>query len=524
MRFHSSSRRLAQALSAVLGFLLFAGSPGVRAQDIPTPPDLWNLATGEKIPGADVLKTKDFGAISQGAQPAFRRMGFFRVVVVENQDDLQPNDIVLAVDGLRIYGWREFELARFRNPLATSMTLLINRKGDLHWLKYHDLQPGRALGSGFDIDAEQDRILNALESLGLPLTDEKVRQSLLQLPAQAPVELDQWSKQSPGNADTAWLQDFIDLYTAIQGRHYANAVKPAHAPPIHYFQRLENFYLTLADENKAKEVSPDLKASGEVPEFYVLALPVAGYLPPLGNLKFSDKRFQALFLRKYALGDRPDSEITMAAQKYATSGSDGLDLYMDQVCASLLDPDTQGELPYRNKLLQSPASRTLLAQALSDRIKDPDAVDWSVNAYAMIALDWATGNYGAIAPLVDDLGKRSPYLARRAMGGLFFIRHAERNRWRYLAAAIKVMAKNRDFMGPDVPVLYTWAISKVQPVALSMDMADGNKLADPYWLLTGAPYAVLVALKGDAAPSPTPTAADADAASASPSPGGQPGQ
>jgi hypothetical protein len=523
MRFHSSLR-LAQALSALLAVLVFLGSPAIRAQDIPTPPDLWSLSTGEKIPAADVLKTKDFGAISQGAQPAVRRMGFFRVVVVENQDDLQPNDIILAVDGLRIYGSREFDLARFRNPLATSMTLLINRKGDLHWLKYHDLQPGRSLGSGFDTDAEQDRILNAMESLGLPLTDEKVRQSLQQLPAQAAAELDQWSKQSPGTTDTAWLQEFIDLYTAVQGRHYSGVVKPAHAPPIPYFQRLENFYLTFADENKAKEVPPDLKASGELPEFYVLALPVPGYLSPLGDLKFSDRRFQSLFLRKYALGDRPDSEIAMAAQKYATSGSDGLDLFIDQVCASLLDPDNQGELPYRNKLLQSPASRTLLSQALSDRIKDPGAVDWPINAYAMIALDWATGNFRDIAPLVDDLGKRSPYLARRAMGGLFFIRHAQRNRWAYLAAARNVMANSRDFLGPDVPVLYTWAISKVQPVALSMDMADGNRLPDPYWLLTGAPYAVLVALKGETTPAPSPTPAAADAASPSPNPNGQPGQ
>jgi hypothetical protein len=521
MRYHSTPQ-LARALSAILGLLLFIGAPAARAQEIPTPPDLWNLATGEKIPGADVLKTRDFGAISQGAPPDVQRMGFFRVVVVEHQDNLQPNDIILAVDGLRIYGWREFELARFRDPLATNMTLLINRKGDLHWLKYHDLQPGRSLGAGFDIDAEHDRILNAMESLGLPLADEKVRQSLMQLPAQSALELDQWSKQAPPNPDTAWLQDFIDLYTAVQGRHYANAVKPAHEPPIPYFKRLEAFYLTLADENKAKEVPPDLKASGEVPEFYTLALPVPGYLPPLGNLKFSDRRFQALLLRKYALGDRPDQEITMAAQKYATSGSDGLDLYIDQVRASLLDPDRQGILPYRNNLLQNPTSRTLMAQALSDRMKDPDAIDWPINAYAMIALDWATGNYGAIAPTVSDLGKRSPYLARLAMGGLYFIRHAERNRWRYLNAAMNVMAKNRDFLGPDVPVLYTWAISKVQPVALSLGMADGNKLADPYWLLTAAPYADLVALKAGSSPAPSP--APADATGASPSPAAQPGQ
>ncbi len=510
MRFWTYSPRPAHTWLSLLGILLFA-APGLRAQDIPTPPDLWNLATGERIPGDDVLKTKDFGAITKKEdEQTVRRVGLFQIEVVQNNDaaGLQNGDIILAVDGLRIYGSREFELARFRNPLSTSMTLLINRKGDLQWLKFHDMKPGRALSTGFDTDAEQDRILDVLESLGLPLTDDKARAALRQLPAQAALELDQWSKKSQD--DTAWLQDFIDLYLAVQRRHYADAAKPAHEPPIPYFQRLEKFYLALADENKAKEVPPELQKSGEVPEFYVLALPVPDYQPPLGDLKFSDRRFQALLARRYALGE--DDEIRVAAQKYATSGSDGLDLYMDHVRASLLDPEDLRELPYTNKLVQSPVSRNILTQALSARMTDQNAVDWPIDAYAMIALDYSRGNMDRIAPLVGDLAKQSPYLARSAMATLYSVRHAARAMFKPLNPARTLMNSSNYFMGPDIPPLYIWAITKVFPVAASMDLANSNSLPDPREILAAAPYAELVALKTPDAPAPAPEAA----ASASP--------
>jgi hypothetical protein len=508
MRIPPSLLRLAQAFLVGQGLLVLSAAVA-RGQDIPTPPDLYNIATGEKIPGADVLKTKDYGAIAI-VPPRFERFGFWRMVLVQIPDGLQPNDIVLAVDGLRIYGSRDFELARFRNALSTSTTLLVNRDGDLRWVKLHDLQPGRDLEVSFDTDAEQDRILEAMESMGMALTDENVRAALRQLPAEAAMELDQWAKSQP-NADTAWVQEFINLFVAVQGRHYADATKPAHEPPVPYFQRLEKFYLKLADENKAAEVAPDLKGSGETPEFYVLALPVPNYQPPLGELKFSDRRFQALLERKYALfGRSDDPELVTAAQKYATTGTDGLDMFLGQVKASLLDSDNQSMLPLKSGLVRG-VSGTLLASALADQMKDPSAIDWPLNAYAMIAMDWATGAWQNIAPILRDLAPRSPYLARSAMEGLFFIRHAERNRWRFLNESRNLIAKNNNFLGPDAPEIYTWALAKVQPIAVSLDLVSGNPLPNPYFLLTGTPYAEMEALKGEAAP-----------AAGGPAPGGTP--
>ena len=497
---HVPSRRFARAWLLLQALLILTLVPALRAQDLQPPDHLWNIATGEMMPGADVLKSKDFGAIVQD-NGIHRRWKWW--LDVPQPEGLNPGDIILAVDGMRIYGSREFELARFRDPLASSMTLLVNHEGDLKWVKFHDLQPGRELGIQFDTDAEKDRILAAVENLGLPLTDEKVRTSLLQLPAQAAAELDAWSKNSSASSDTAWLQDFIALFTALQTRNYAATATPSHQPPIPFFQCLEKFYVELAAENKSHEVAPDLAKTGETPEFYALALPVPDYLPPFGDIKFSDRRFQSLLGRKYALNDQPDSEIVTAAQKYATSGTDGLALYMDQVRAALLDPANHGNLPYDSGLAHA-VSGNLLIQSLADKMKDINGIDWPIDAYAMIALKWETGNAPDIAPLLDALGQKSPYLARLAVGGLYFARHETRNRWRLLDDTKKVLAKNNNFLGPNAPVLYQWALDNIQPQAITLGLVSGNPLPDPYYLLSGAPYAEVVALKSAA-----PTAAQA---------------
>ena len=125
---HVPSRRFARAWLLLQALLILTLVPALRAQDLQPPDHLWNIATGEMMPGADVLKSKDFGAIVQD-NGIHRRWKWW--LDVPQPEGLNPGDIILAVDGMRIYGSREFELARFRDPLATSMTLLVNHEGDL---------------------------------------------------------------------------------------------------------------------------------------------------------------------------------------------------------------------------------------------------------------------------------------------------------------------------------------------------------------------------------------------------------
>lgn len=504
-----------------LAIFLLVSAASLRAQDGIAPPDLWSIATGDKIPAADTLKTKQYGALVGDPTRVIFARWWFRDLLEEG---LRPGDIILAVDGLRIFGSREFQLARFRNALSTSMTMLINRDGDLQWIKLHDLEPGRTIATNFDVSTEQDRILAAVESIGLPLDDAKTRDSIVQLPPQVAAELDEWAKANPNNTDTAWLSEFLSLYTALQNRQYATAVQPAHEPPIPYIARLEKLYVKMAAENTPKEVEPDLAKSGETPEFYVLALPIPVYQPPLGDLKFTDRRFQTLLTRRYKIGDQPDSEITAAANRYATSGSDGLDLYIDQVRAALLDPAAHWTAPYNSPMLRSGAAKGLLLQSLMARMKEPTAPDYSLDLYAMIAIQWEAGAITDLAPNLQTLSKVSPYLARTAAGNLYLARHLRKRPWKQLEPAKRILAVNSDFLGPDAPALYIWALQKVHPAARTFQLEHVTALPDPHEILWEAPYAELSVLNGTAPP-PTPQMAadgtqiyDPDIPSSEPSP------
>jgi len=476
---------------------LLACAVRLSAQDI-QPPDLWDIATGEQIPGSDVLKTKDFGAVI-AAIP--------QKVSAAWQGGLRPGDIILGVDGMRTFGSREYQLARFRNLMASKMTLLINRDGDLEWHKLHGLTPGRDIGVRFDLNTEQDRFLNAVESLGLPVSDESIIPPLRLLPAHAAAAVFLWTdpKKSPTQPDTAWLQEFINLYAAIQGRHYAEASSPAHEPPIPYFQRLEKFYLSLAAANQPKETPPDLQKSGVTPEFYTLAVPVPYYKPALGDLHFSDLRFKTLVTRLYASNGRPDEEIATAANEYASNDADGLDAYLSEIKAAILDPDTMDGWPYRSYLVARPVSRTLLIQQLSDRMKDESAPDWPLDACAMVSLDFLNGSNSAAADLVAAIGKHSPWLAvfvaQNASDNRQATKGGDPQRFRYLRL---VMSKNQNFLGSDIPALYTWAVAKVGPLGIASREIPMGPIRDPYFILTAAPYAELSALKGVQPPPPNP--------------------
>jgi hypothetical protein len=202
-----------------------------------------------------------------------------------------------------------------------------------------------------------------------------------------------------------------------------------------------------------------------------------------------------------------------AAQEYATSGTGGLDIYLGQVCASLLDPENQYMLPFHSNLISNPVSGTLLAQALSDQHIPQKSPDWALNVYAATALYWATSKPVHIVSLVGELGKSSPYLARSAMEGIYYVRHFDKRMHRVLVDATNLMTANNDFFGPDAPVLYTWAVSNIQPIAARFRLVDTKPLPNPYYLLTRVPYAEMMALKaGDAAPAPSASPA------ASPSP------
>ncbi len=499
---HWSLRRLVRAVFAIAVLLSFTCPRTVRAQEIAAP-ELWDIATGEKIPGSEVLQTKEFGAVVAGLP---RKGGFFQQLARKKamrslqQEGFQPGDIILSVDGMRTYGWREFELARFRNELATTMTLLINRNGDLQWIKMHDLTPGREIGAQIDTHPEEDRFLQEIETLGVDVTDDKVRDQLYLLPPRAAAELALWSaaQKSPAQDEPAWIQDFIALYSALLSRHYSAAVAPARQPPIAYFQRLEKFYLGVAAANQPNETPPSLGNSGETPEFYLLALPIPDYKAPLGDLNLSDPRFKLLLGRSYAqsaaltygTSDKPDADLASATGAYANSKAADLGVqYLDKVRAAALDPIKYESLPFDNVTVRNTVSRNLLMQQFSSRLSDEKAPDWPLYAFAMISLNLHAQNGVEAAKILGELAKQSLYLARTAALGASLTRPFLYKDASIVKPVLRAFAANGGFLGPNVPAAYQWALEKVDPVALKWKEVDSKPPAGPYTLLTKAPYA-----------------------------------
>jgi hypothetical protein len=465
-------------------------NPQPSGPDMPAP-DLWDIATGEHIPAAEVLKTKDFGA----------RVKDFDYNTPASRNFLQ-GDIILAVNNFRVYGGHEYTLARNRDPFSSSLSYLVNRNGDLLWVKLHNLQPGHRIGLRTDWRVDCDRFPAAIESLGLPAPDEKTLPALQLLPARAAAELYLWDISSPSAAaaNTAWLKDFIDLYLAVEGRHYSDAHAPNHQPPIPYFQRLEKFYLALAAANQPKETLPDASKTGESPEFYVLAMPIPICEPPLGELHFTDLRFNSLLSRAYATSESgSDAEVVAAAAQYANKQADGIERYLNYTKAALLNPVRFNDLLYANRSVADSFSRKLLIQAISGLMSDQGQPDWPLNAAAMIALKFRNGDFQDAAGLLDALGKRSPWLALSVAQNARHHVSLAPGKKRF-ATIRKVLNRTNFFFGGDLPEAYRWTLETVTPIAVAAKEIGPWDETEPYHTLTNAAYAELSALKA-AAPS-----------------------
>src|SRR5438045_2028689 len=91
---------LLRFLVAALAGACLASGGFAEEQEEPLP-GLCDIATGEQIPGADTVATKNFGAV-------------VRTVTGPSARSLRLGDVILAVDGWRTFGFREFQIARFK--------------------------------------------------------------------------------------------------------------------------------------------------------------------------------------------------------------------------------------------------------------------------------------------------------------------------------------------------------------------------------------------------------------------------
>jgi hypothetical protein len=75
-----------------------------------------------------------------------------------------------------------------------------------------------------------------------------------------------------------------------------------------------------------------------------------------------------------------------------------------------------------------------------------------------------------------------------------------RSDWKSFQSIKEVFEKNGWCLGPDAPAICRWAMERVSPLAVSTGEIEEHNLRGPFSVLSIAPYAQLLALKGMSAP------------------------
>jgi hypothetical protein len=476
---------------SVLALVLFS-TESVRAGDKEPPPTLHDLGTGEEIAANETIHTKNYGAVVKSVRGAVA-------------DLLRPGDIIVGLDGWRTFGYRDYQLARFKQPLDLTMTLLVNRDGDFEKIKISGLKPGRDIGAQIDHYFGRGRFGNTADALGLAL-DGSTGNMMQFTCAQAAASLEQWMLEA-GDKDTAWLKDFIALTYDVQKSRFASARIPTHEPPVAFFKRLEKFLLSVVERNKTREQPPDWKALGESAEYFVLNYPIPGFAsPPLGTLKLSDKRFQSLLEKRTS--PAPHNELRASAEVYTRGGDTAMERALNYAKAALIDPQDYDMWAYASPIVWDPKARQFLLAELNSRRANTDDPDWPLIAYASVGPLVLDMKRKEAAEIVSQLGKQSPYLGWRAIQTFLDAAHDSKSREKGLEFIEKAANDNDYFMGSGASQMLRWALQKMPPIVAWTGEVHATN--DPTRLLLGAPYSELLALTGSASKAQLPVRPDSD--------------
>jgi len=225
-------------------------------------PDLvLDLITWDKLSDEDLQKTRDYGLRVAGVAPG----------ADVARADLKPDDVILTIDGYRVYGPGEYALVYFSELTPGMSVLRVNRGGQVRVLSVRQTQP--KTGYGFEFKPDRRRLVKLLDGIGLPVAEDS-EAALAYFPARATMRLELWLAADPANRGKAgWVRDYVALYLALVNQEYANAKAPRQRSPIPLFNRLADFYLSIARRHQDGEQEPDWKSHDESLDFYVLYYP-----------------------------------------------------------------------------------------------------------------------------------------------------------------------------------------------------------------------------------------------------------
>jgi hypothetical protein len=392
----------------------FVGPKGLKIVD---------LISGQKVTPEELGATRDLGLR-------------IRYVVVDgpaSKSGLQKDDLILCMDGYRIFSDGEYAIVRGMETKQMTIDLVLNRGGKIMELQLKDLLPGRR-GGGFSF-THRARLAALINTRGLKVegSDEE---KLEAFPQRAEQYILHWfaSGQHRGNSKE-WLKQHLALYLALVNQDFDKAEAPTEEAPIPLINDLNRFYLSIAERNKNGEKKPDWKSHNVNLDFYALYYPFPRFQhPPISALRLTDREFvRVLGLRiTDPFGSR--KERLTVAWKYARS-RDG-ETYVHQVKAALLHPKQHGGWLIGSSHVSEAAQRKKTVEAILAKYKEggPDAV---LYAYCLVAPTTMNGDYTKTGEYINFIARESPYLGVEAVNLVIFC-----ERFVKLSGALPEVAKH----------------------------------------------------------------------------------
>ncbi len=401
-RVRSFRRRGLMVLLAALGAFMCLQIP-VRGE-IPVTRD---VLTGEIISAQRIERTKQSG---------------LRLLEV-NRDSpaqkagLHKDDLILAIDSIRFYGFGEYTLATMWNGSQDFADLLLNRNGEIMTLRVTGLMWARR--SGFRPCSGRREFAKLLRSVNLALSPE-TQAAVTDFPPRATALAREWIDASMSDRRSAqWLVEFADLYAALVNLEYGKARAVKAQMPVPFFRRLEKFYLAIANHNRNGEKDPDAKAFGEDPEFCALFYPFPRVIVPgLGSPAISDDRLLKLIEKRMNDGDDTFEERMREADAYAGRPSVApWEDYLNKVKSGLIESVHHGGWILKHKAVADPGQRKEVIRDLEEAIKNgsPDQI---LLKYCLLVPKMYNGKRAEVLDLFESIYKESPCLALTALASL----------------------------------------------------------------------------------------------------------
>lgn len=324
---------------------------------------------------------------------------------------VRVGDEILAINGVAVLSAREyFYVRQWLASDEDSMALILRRRGRVFELNVTSLKVGRK--AGFSVkDGVNEDLVSDLETLGVKVP-KSACQSLRRLPKRAILELRQW--QSRGEADSSvvdGLQQFVELHDHVVHRRWAKASEIEPRIPIAYFQKLCDFYGSIARRNFAGEQDPSFNAHGVSRAFYLFHYPVPRFEPPpLGKWESKDpflmRTVRTIHEQGYPIVPLKRREDEMVDDLYAGS----VRSYVHGVVMSIAEPKTNGGWPMLHTIVHDRSLRKELIKNLDEQIKKRDSEE-PIYRYCAIFACAIDGKIYKCEEHFHALSRLSPYLA-----------------------------------------------------------------------------------------------------------------